>query len=350
MTTPIGPDSNELLGEMLDMVGVAELAPQLERVRLRTGQVLHEPDAPMQHVYFPVSSLVSLLQVMRSGHATETAVIGNDGMLGAELMMGGGVTPNRAVVQCEGHAYRLGIELFTRLLDASPPMQQRVLAYARTLMVQTAQTAACNRHHALSQQLCRWLLLSLDRLPEDELRMTHETLANMLGVRRESVTLAASKLRDEGAITYSRGRIRVVDRKRLEVGACECYALVHSQCHGMGTQTPRVRLGRVSVFNRTEPAAPVVQIVRVSRPETATDGHRYAPDRRGSSGDRRRGAKRSEFGAAAQRERRLAADRRRRTVSVAFSERRGGHERRAQAATLRAGTVGQPAARTTAGG
>lgn len=215
-----------MLAQLMNIIGPAELAPRLERVRLTTQQVLHGPGVTTPYVYFAVDALVSVMQVMRSGQVTETALIGNDGMVGAEQMMGGSGSPMRAVVQSEGHAYRLRLELLIRCLEDSIAAQELVLAYVRSLMIQTAQTVACNRHHTIEQQLCRWLLLGIDRLPGNEIKTTHERIASALGVRRESVTLVATRLRDEGAIEYCRGHIRVCNRERLHKHVCECYGVV----------------------------------------------------------------------------------------------------------------------------
>jgi CRP-like cAMP-binding protein len=230
MTIVTGPDSNSLLTKLLNVIGVAEMAPKLERVSLKKGQILHDAGVSMSHVYFATDALISLLQVMQCGEVTETALVGNDGMVGAEIMMGTDLTPNRAFVQCDGFAYRLSIESFSSYLQRSARARELVLAQVRALMVQTAQTVACNRHHTLNQQFCRWVLLALDRLPSEQIRMTHENLAKTLGVRRESVTLAATRFRDDGAIGYSRGRIHVLDRAKLEQHVCECYGIVRREC------------------------------------------------------------------------------------------------------------------------
>jgi len=218
-----------MLAQLIRIIGPAELAPQLERVRLATQQVLHGPGMTTSYVYFAVDALVSVMQVMRSGQVTETALIGNDGMVGAEQMMGSSDAPMRTVVQSEGHAYRLRIERLIHWLESSIAAQELVLAYVRSLMIQTAQTVACNRHHTIEQQLCRWLLLGVDRMPGNEIKTTQERIAGALGVRRESVTLVATRLRDEGAIQYCRGRIRICDRARLHRHVCECYAVVHRE-------------------------------------------------------------------------------------------------------------------------
>jgi len=193
---------------------------------LQLGQVLYESGVTMSHVYFPTTAIVSLLYVMEDGSSAEIAVVGNEGLVGVSLFMGGGSTPSRAVVQSAGAGYRLGAAVLQKDFLRSEPMMNLLLRYTQALITQMAQTAVCNRHHSLDQQLCRWLLLSLDRLAGDELQMTQELIANMLGVRRGGVTDAAMKLQDAGLIRYSRGRIQVLDRSGLEQRSCECYAVV----------------------------------------------------------------------------------------------------------------------------
>ena len=199
---------------------------ELELVAMPLGKVLYESGHSLQHVYFPTDSIVSLLYVMEDGASAEIAVVGNEGMVGVALFMGGETTPNRAVVQSAGHAYRLKGALLKQEFNRSGPMQHLLLRYTQALLTQMAQTAVCNRHHTVDQQLCRWLLLSLDRLAGNELSMTQELIANMLGVRREGVTEAAGKLQAQGLIQYRRGHITVLDRPRLEQASCECYAVV----------------------------------------------------------------------------------------------------------------------------
>jgi CRP-like cAMP-binding protein len=193
------------------------------------GKVLYESGGPLRHVYFPTDCIISLLYVMEDGSSAEISVVGNEGMVGIALFMGGETTPSRAVVQSAGHAYRL---IGQRLKDEfyrSGDVQLLLLRYTQALITQMAQTAVCNRHHSVDQQLCRWLLLSLDRLPTSRLTMTQELIANMLGVRREGVTEAAGKLQAAGVITYSRGKITVLDRPGLEAMCCECYAVVRRE-------------------------------------------------------------------------------------------------------------------------
>jgi CRP-like cAMP-binding protein len=203
--------------------------PQLEAVQLFQGQVLHESQGQLPYVYFPVTALVSLLYATANGGSTETAVVGNEGMVGFALIMGGNTTPSRAVVLNAGAALRLKAQFIKRDFLLVPPVTHLMLRYTQALITQMAQTAVCNRHHSVEQQLCRCLLLSLDRLPGAELLMTHEALASRLGVRREGVTESAAKLQRAGLIQYARGRIRIVDRARLEARTCECYGVVRKE-------------------------------------------------------------------------------------------------------------------------
>jgi len=201
----------------------------LERVEMPLGQVLYEAGATLTHVYFPTTSIVSLLYVMENGASAEIAVVGNEGLVGVSLFMGGESTPSRAVVQSGGHGLRLKAQLMKDEFDRAGPVLHLLLRYTQALITQMAQTAVCNRHHTLDQQLCRWLLLSLDRVRANELAMTQELIANMLGVRREGVTEAALKLQQAGLISYARGRITVLDRAGLEQRTCECYAVVKKE-------------------------------------------------------------------------------------------------------------------------
>jgi CRP-like cAMP-binding protein len=200
--------------------------PQLESVRMPLGEVLYESGGTLSHVYFPTTSIVSLLYVMEDGASAEIAVVGNEGIVGVSLFMGGESTPSRAVVQSAGQGFRLKARALKEEFNRAGPVLHLLLRYTQALITQMAQTAVCNRHHSLDQQLCRWLLLSLDRLQGDELVMTQELIANMLGVRREGVTEGALKLQNEGLIRYARGRITVLDRAGLEKRTCECYAVV----------------------------------------------------------------------------------------------------------------------------
>lgn len=199
---------------------------KLERVPLELGQVLYESGATLHHVYFPIDSIVSLLYVMESGASAEIAVVGNEGVVGVSLFMGGESTPSRAIVQSAGQAYRLPGDLVLDEFNRHGDLLLLLLRYTQALITQMAQTAVCNRHHTIDQQLCRWLLLSLDRLPDNRLAMTQDLIANMLGVRREGVTEAAGKLQRLAVIEYQRGQITVLDRPALERLSCECYAVV----------------------------------------------------------------------------------------------------------------------------
>jgi CRP-like cAMP-binding protein len=203
--------------------------PQLEPVEMSLGKVLYESGNNLTHVYFPSTSIISLLYVMEDGASAEIAVVGYEGIVGISLFMGGQSTTSRAVVQSAGQGFRLNANLMMQEFNRAGPVQHLLLRYTQALITQMAQTAVCNRHHSLDQQLCRWLLLSLDRLPSDELVMTQELIANMLGVRREGVTEAAGHLQEAGLIQYRRGHITVVDRKKLEQRVCECYAVVKKE-------------------------------------------------------------------------------------------------------------------------
>jgi CRP-like cAMP-binding protein len=201
----------------------------LEPINMPLGQVLYEPGATLSHVYFPTSAIVSLLYVMENGASAEIAVVGNEGIVGISLFMGGESTPSRAVVQSAGDGFRLRSQMMKEEFNRAGPVLHLFLRYTQALITQMAQTAVCNRHHSLDQQLCRWLLLSLDRLQNNELVMTQELIANMLGVRREGVTEGALKLQQEGLIRYARGRITVLDREGLEKRTCECYEVVKKE-------------------------------------------------------------------------------------------------------------------------
>jgi CRP-like cAMP-binding protein len=222
------PHQNHLL-HALPTSDYERLAPHLELIPMGLGDVLYEPGVRLRHVYFPTTSIVSLLYVMEDGASAEIAIVGNEGMLGISLFMGGDTTPSRAVVQSAGHGFRLRADLLKNEFGRFGPTMHLLLRYTQALITQMAQTAVCNRHHSVDQQLCRWLLLSLDRLASNELSMTQELIANMLGVRREGVTEAAGKLQDAGLIRYQRGKITVLDRPRLEARACECYQVVKTE-------------------------------------------------------------------------------------------------------------------------
>lgn len=228
MLFPYDPRQNHLLS-MLPEAEYARLEPNLELHSMALGQSLYESGVSIRNVYFPTDSIVSLLYVMEDGSSAEIAVVGNEGIVGVSLFMGGESTSSRAVVQSAGHAYRLNGQLLKDEFFRAGPMQHLLLRYTQSLLTQMAQTAVCNRHHSLDQQLCRWLLLSLDRLPTNKLVMTQELIANMLGVRREGVTEAASKLQKAGIIEYQRGHITVINRRELEARACECYAVVKKE-------------------------------------------------------------------------------------------------------------------------
>ncbi|MEO8185657.1 MAG: Crp/Fnr family transcriptional regulator [Deltaproteobacteria bacterium] len=202
--------------------------PQLQHVEMPLGQVLYESGGALSHVYFPTTAIVSLLYVMENGASAEIAVVGNEGLVGISLFMGGESTPSRAVVQSAGQGFRLTSEVIKKEFNRAPVLHL-LLRYTQALITQMAQTAVCNRHHSLDQQLCRWLLLSLDRLQGSELVMTQELISNMLGVRREGVTEGALKLQEAGLIRYARGRITVLDRPGLEKRTCECYQVVKTE-------------------------------------------------------------------------------------------------------------------------
>jgi CRP-like cAMP-binding protein len=224
-TVASNPRANQLLAALPDAEWQRWL-PQLEAIDLPLGKVLYESGNNLTHVYFPSTSIVSLLYVMEDGASAEIAVVGHEGIVGISLFMGGQSTTSRAVVQSAGEGFRLKANLMMQEFNRAGPVLHLLLRYTQALITQMAQTAVCNRHHSLDQQLCRWLLLSLDRLPSDELVMTQELIANMLGVRREGVTEAAGQLQQAGLIQYRRGHITVLDRKGLEQRACECYAVV----------------------------------------------------------------------------------------------------------------------------
>lgn len=228
MTPPSDPRTNQLLAALPEAEWLRWL-PQLEPVTLALGQVLYESGAKMTYVYFPTSAIVSLLHVLENGASAEIAVVGFEGVVGISIFMGGGSTPSRAVVQSAGMGFRLRSDAIKQEFDRAGPVMHLMLRYTQALITQMAQTAVCNRHHSLDQQLCRWLLLSLDRLQSNELVMTQELIANMLGVRREGVTEAALKLQKACLIRYARGHISVLDRPGLEQRTCECYAVVRKE-------------------------------------------------------------------------------------------------------------------------
>jgi CRP-like cAMP-binding protein len=228
MTGSHDPQQNYLL-EALSAPERERLYPHLQLVPMPLGKVLYESGDVLRHVYFPIDSIVSLLYVLADGASAEISVVGNEGLIGIALFMGGETTPSRAIVQSAGHAYRLIGQQLKEEFHRSGQMQLLLLRYTQALITQMAQTAVCNRHHSVDQQLCRWLLLSLDRLSSNQLIMTQELIANMLGVRREGVTEAAGKLHRLGVIRYARGQITVLDRPKLEQLCCECYAVVRKE-------------------------------------------------------------------------------------------------------------------------
>ena len=228
MSEAPAPLENHLLAA-LPLDAQERLFPSLELMPLPLGRVLYESGDTLSHVYFPTDCIVSLLYVMENGASGEISVVGNEGVLGIALFMGGDSTTSRALVQSAGSAYQLQAQLFKKEFHRNSELQHLLLRYTQSLITQMAQTAVCNRHHSVDQQLCRWLLLSLDRLPSNQLTMTQELIANMLGVRREGVTDAAGKLQKRGVIEYRRGHITVVDRLALEKLSCECYAVVKKE-------------------------------------------------------------------------------------------------------------------------
>ena len=228
MSAPHHPHQNQLLAA-LPVAEFKRLAAHLEPVWLRRGEMLYQPGSQLQHAFFPTTAVVSLHYVTHTGASAETAGVGHEGVVGISLFMGGDTTPGSAVVQIEGHAYRLERRVLHEEFERTGPMQRLLLRYAQALMTQMSLTAACNRHHSVEQQLCRWLLLTLDRVSSREVIMTQELVASSLGVRRESVAAAAGKLQQAGLIRYRRGHIAVLNRTGLEKRACECYAVVKKE-------------------------------------------------------------------------------------------------------------------------
>jgi CRP-like cAMP-binding protein len=222
------PLDNRLLGALPD-IALARLRPDLESIELQLGSVLYEPGSLLRHVYFPTSSIVSLLYVMNDGGSAEIAVIGNDGLVGMSLFLGGRTTSSRAIVQNAGFAYRIKVPEFMAEFERHGELQSLLLRYTQALLTQMVQTAACNRHHAIDRQFCRWLLLSLDRLPSNELTMTEKLIANMLGLTVDKVMKLADELQKLGLLTHKGGQIRVLDRPGLEKKSCECYGVVKAE-------------------------------------------------------------------------------------------------------------------------
>ena len=225
MSSPRSAEHNHLLAA-LPAADYARLVPDLDPIPMPLGWAVYESGGPQGYIYFPTDAIVSLLYVLADGDTTELGVVGNDGLVGISLFMGGETTPSRAVVQSAGHGYRVKASVLKSEFEHGGALQHLLLRYTQALITQMMQTAVCNRHHSVDQQLCRWLLLSLDRLPSNELVMTQELIANMLGVRREGVTEAAGNLQAAGLIHYSRGKISVLDRPKLEARVCECYSVV----------------------------------------------------------------------------------------------------------------------------
>ena len=221
--------SQNLLLAALPAADFERLAGHLERVQMRVGDMLYEPGEQLQHAYFPVTTIVSLHYVMETGASASVAGVGNEGMVGITLFMGGGTTPSSAVVQTAGVAYRLERRVLKQEFERPGALHQLLLRYTQALMTQMTQTAVCNRHHSVEQQLCRWLLVTLDRIPSGQIVMTQELVASMLGVRREGVTDAAGRLQEAGVIRYRRGHITVLQRAGLETRACECYEVVRKE-------------------------------------------------------------------------------------------------------------------------
>lgn len=228
MPSPHGAAQNHLLAN-LPVAELERLSVRLERVPMKLGEMLYEPGGQLQHAYFPTTAIVSLHYVTESGGSAEAAGVGNEGVVGVSLFMGGNTTPSSAVVQTAGHAYRMERSVLLEEFNRAGLMQRLLLRYTQALITQIMQTAACNRHHSVEQQLCRWLLLTIDRVPSAELIMTQELIASMLGVRREGITEAAGKLQTAGFIRYRRGHIAVLDRAGLETRSCECYAVVKKE-------------------------------------------------------------------------------------------------------------------------
>ena len=228
MSAQLTPKRNKLLAA-LPPADYERLLPHLNLVSLNLGVVIYEAGRPLRSVFFPADSIVSLLYVLENGDSAEIAVVGSEGIVGVAAFTGGDTTPSRALVQSAGTAYQLEREVLKMEFARGGPLHDALLRYLQALMVQMGQTAVCNRHHSVVQQLCRWLLLSLDRLPSNQLHMTQELIANMLGVRREGVTEAAGKLQEAGLIKYSRGHITILDRAKLEERVCECYSVVKKE-------------------------------------------------------------------------------------------------------------------------
>ena len=238
MSSHPSPKQNHLLAA-LSAAEFDPLATHLQRVPMQLGEILYDPDEQLQYACFPTTAIVSLHYVIESGASAEIAGVGNEGVVGISLFMGGDTTPSSAVVQTAGHAYRLPRHLLKSEFERGGPLQRLLLRYTQALITQMAQTAVCNRHHSIEQQLCRWLLATLDRVPSGQLVMTQELVASMLGVRREGITEAAGRLQQAGVIRYRRGHISVLDRTGLEGRSCECYGVVKAEIDRLLTDFPR---------------------------------------------------------------------------------------------------------------
>lgn len=252
MSSTHSPNQNHLLAA-LPAVEFERLLPHLELVPMQLGDVLCESGGQLPYAYFPATAIVSLHYVMESGASAEVAGVGNEGMLGVSLFMGGQTTPNQATVQTAGHGYRLRPKALMEEFNRAGALQRLLLRYAQALFTQTSQTAVCNRHHSVMQQLSRWLLLTLDRMPSNDLVITQELIAIMLGVRREGVTEAAGKLKDLGVISYRRGHITVLNRSQLNHQACECYAVVKAEFDRLLCDVPLHQPGAAAAANRLSP-------------------------------------------------------------------------------------------------
>jgi CRP-like cAMP-binding protein len=240
MSSPDGPENNHLLAA-LPAEEFRQLEPHLEKYPMRLGETLYRPGEPLQHAHFPTTAIVSILYVMDSGASAEVASVGNEGVLGIPLFMGGKTTPSSAVVQSAGLSYRLKANLLQEEFNRGGDTQRLLLRYTQALAVQIGQTASCNRHHSIEQQLCRWLLSTLDRLPSSEVVITQDLVAGILGVRRESITAAAGKLQRAGILRHRRGHITVLERLGLEAVTCECYSVVKQEYSRLRSDAPRRR-------------------------------------------------------------------------------------------------------------
>ena len=249
------PNQNHLLAA-LPAEEFEPVAAYLELVPMQLGEMLYEPGVQLQHAYFPTTAIVTLHHVMESGVSAESAGVGNEGVVGIALFMGGETTPSSAMVQTAGYAYRLAGHVLKQQFNRAGVLQRLLLRYTQALMTQMSQMVACNRHHSVEQQLCRWLLLTLDRVPSNELVMTQELVASMLGVRREGITEAAGKLQHAGIIHYRRGHIEVLDRSGLEARTCECYAVVKKELSRLLPDTLHTRTSPLSPGNYQRPPAP----------------------------------------------------------------------------------------------